>query len=99
MSQSLFVKKLMTSKRISISCEEVVLRSLLMFGPSKGFIKGNSVKIDSVSGQSEIEGNTVDIDRYYGGDQTISVLCREVGKKIGIETGTGSIRFYEEEGA
>jgi hypothetical protein len=44
----------MTSISIHLQGELINLRSILMFGPAKGYLKGKKINIDSVSGYSEI---------------------------------------------
>jgi hypothetical protein len=77
----------------------MLLRSLLMFGQAKGFLKGDSVHIESISGECELDCSEVRIDRWYGGDQSIRIKCEKINDRLRIETGTGQISLPNAEAA
>ena len=47
-----------------------------MFGQSKGWITGKKTELESLSGKCLIDSDTINIDRWYGGKDTIHVQCR-----------------------
>lgn len=71
-------KKMMTSSQINLEAQHISLRSLLMFGDSKGYLNSKTVEIDSVSGYSEIQGEEIKIDRIYAGTNQINIKCQSV---------------------